>query len=865
MSKADGSVIIDTHIDTKGVDEGTEKIKDKLGSAGKESEKAGEKIKGAGKESEQTGKIIGGDLVSSFLKLGKTLAASAVVGAVVDFGKECIELGSDLEEVQNVVDVTFETMSDDVNQFARDAQKSAGLSEKMAKQYVGTFGAMADSFGFTETEAYEMSTALTQLTGDVASFYNLSQDEAMNKLKGVFTGETEALKELGVVMTQTALDNYALANGFGKTTAQMTEQEKVALRYQFVMDQLSAASGDFVRTQDSWANQSKILALQWESLMATIGSGLIDALMPGMEFLNDTVLPMLQDVADGFAEAMEPTPADELRKAMKNTEKAVKSANDTFQETSDAINLNAIKAELYRDQLKELESTGLTTAESQRQYANAVNALNEIYPELNLLIDENTGLLRENDWAQLQNLDTMKDRALAAAQMEQYNAQVQAWAAAENAVIQAEASLNQVQKDRETIQKSLQEQTGLTIEQMIAMYNANVQSTAAMQTENMAVSALTGLMQTLNGTTNTLTASQLEQVAQVLALTSQENALTTEIAANKDAVAEQNAELEKNAELYGIVTDEAGGLAEGQEQVASTTDSATQSVKDLQQSYLAAKEAARNSIDSQIGLFSELKAESDLSADSIVENWKSQQEGFAQYEQDLQKATELGLDETLVKQLSDGSKESMAILHNLVTDTDLNVDEFNEQFQKTEEARETVSEMMAAVQTDLADKFAGMAATVSQSWDGIDADTRGAISSIQGVINSLTGRTIYIDTIHRNYYESYGSVPSSTSYVAGGEVPYLAKGTVIPPNAPFMAVLGDQRHGTNIEAPLSTIQEAVATVLAEQAGSVEAGINALLEETRALRQVVENVEIGDSTIGQAVNRYNQKIAVMRGG
>lgn len=131
----------------------------------------------------------------------------------------------------------------------------------------------------------------------------------MNKLKGVFTGETEALKELGVVMTQTALDSYALANGFEKTTAQMSEQEKVALRYQFVMDQLAAASGDFVRTQDSWANQCKVLSLQFESLMATLGSGLIDGLSPGIEFLNDTVLPALQNFADEFAEAMEPKPS----------------------------------------------------------------------------------------------------------------------------------------------------------------------------------------------------------------------------------------------------------------------------------------------------------------------------------------------------------------------------------------------------------------------------------------------------------------------------------------------------------------------------------------------------------------------------
>ena len=327
MGKSDAGVIISTKLDTEDIKKGAEEIKEEL-------EDVKEEVEGVGENSEKAGDAIGGELVTGFKKLGKAIAAAKIVEKLYEFGKEAIELGSDLEEVQNVVDVTFETMSDSVNKFAKDAQKSAGLSEKMAKQYVGTFGAMADSFGFTEVEAYEMSTALTQLTGDVASFYNLSQDEAMNKLKGVFTGETEALKELGVVMTQAALDNYALANGFDKTTSSMTEQEKVALRYQFVMDQLSASSGDFVRTQDSWANQSKVLALQWESLMATLGTGLIDVLSPGMEFLNDKVLPALGKFAEKFAEAMKPEPSEELAKSLKKTQKTVEEANKQFEKTT---------------------------------------------------------------------------------------------------------------------------------------------------------------------------------------------------------------------------------------------------------------------------------------------------------------------------------------------------------------------------------------------------------------------------------------------------------------------------------------------------------------------------------------------------
>nr|DAU31641.1 MAG TPA: minor tail protein [Caudoviricetes sp.] len=232
-------------------------------------------------------------------KAGKMLAAAFTVKKIVDFGKECIELGSDLAEVQNVVDVVFPRMNKQIDEFAKNAAAQFGLSETMAKKFTGTFGAMSKAFGFGEKQAYDMSTTLTGLAGDVASFYNISQDEAYTKLKSVFTGETESLKDLGVVMTQTALDSYAMANGFGKTTAKMSEMEKVALRYQFVQDQLTAAVGDFSRTSDGWANQVRILKLQFDSLKATIGQGLINVLTPVIKVIN-TIIGKLMSLANAF-------------------------------------------------------------------------------------------------------------------------------------------------------------------------------------------------------------------------------------------------------------------------------------------------------------------------------------------------------------------------------------------------------------------------------------------------------------------------------------------------------------------------------------------------------------------------------------
>lgn len=232
-------------------------------------------------------------------KAAASMAALFAAKKVFDFGKQAIQLGSDLTEVQNVVDVTFPKMTKQVDDFAKNAAQQFGLSETMAKRYTGTFGAMAKAFGFGEKQAYDMSTALTGLSGDVASFYNISQDEAYTKLKSVFTGETETLKDLGIVMTQNALDAYAMANGYNKTTKEMSEAEKVALRFAFVQQQLSLAAGDFSRTSGSWANQVRLMRLQMEQFMATIGQGLINLFTPILRLIN-TLLAKILTLANAF-------------------------------------------------------------------------------------------------------------------------------------------------------------------------------------------------------------------------------------------------------------------------------------------------------------------------------------------------------------------------------------------------------------------------------------------------------------------------------------------------------------------------------------------------------------------------------------
>lgn len=237
---------------------------------------------------------------SIFSGMGKKIAAGLSIAAFTKFTKDCLEVGSNVTEVQNVVDTAFKDLSGQADQWASNAMTNFGLSELSAKKYMGVFGQMSNAMGITGQAALDMAEDVTGLTGDVASFYNLGTDEAYTKLKSIWTGETETLKDLGVVMTQTNLDQYALNNGFGKTTAKMTEQEKVMLRYQYVTSALSNATGDFVKTQDSWANQTRILTLRFEQLKASFGKGFIALFTPILRGLN-SALAGLQKVADGFA------------------------------------------------------------------------------------------------------------------------------------------------------------------------------------------------------------------------------------------------------------------------------------------------------------------------------------------------------------------------------------------------------------------------------------------------------------------------------------------------------------------------------------------------------------------------------------
>lgn len=202
-------------------------------------------------------------------------------------GKGMVDAASDFDENLNKISVAFGDSADDVKAWADTATESFGLSMNQALEATSLFGDMATSMGISQSEAASMSTSLAGLAGDMASFKNIGIDEAMTALNGVFTGETESLKQLGIVMTEVNLQEFA--DGLGLVYNDMTQAEKVQLRYNYVMAMSKNAIGDYARTSDGTANSMRTFQASVENLAITLGQNLLPIVTPIIQKATEMV------------------------------------------------------------------------------------------------------------------------------------------------------------------------------------------------------------------------------------------------------------------------------------------------------------------------------------------------------------------------------------------------------------------------------------------------------------------------------------------------------------------------------------------------------------------------------------------------
>lgn len=233
----------------------------------------------------------------------KTAIGFKAIRGLANLGKSAIGFGSAITEIENVVDVSFGSMADEAYKFASTAKEQFGLSELAAKQYSGTMMAMMKSSGVAQDAASKMSISLAGLAGDIASFYNIDTDTAFQKIRSGISGEIEPLRQLGINLSVANMEAYALSRGITTSYNAMSQAEKVALRYNYLMSVTGDVQGDFARTSGTWANQVRLLTLNFQSLSAVIGQGLIAGILPAIQALN-ALMSKLMQAANAFRNFM---------------------------------------------------------------------------------------------------------------------------------------------------------------------------------------------------------------------------------------------------------------------------------------------------------------------------------------------------------------------------------------------------------------------------------------------------------------------------------------------------------------------------------------------------------------------------------
>ena len=374
-------------------------------------------------------------------KLVAGFSAVKIGKALLDLGKDALQAASDLQEVQNVVDVTFGDNANQIEKWAKNAADQFGLTETQAKRFTSTMGAMLKSSGLAGDEIVNMSTDLAGLAADMASFYNLDFDTAFQKIRSGISGETEPLKQLGINMSVANLNAFALQQGLEKTFDQMDQGEQTMLRYQYMMSVTSDAQGDFARTSDGYANSLRRAESAVEGIKAQLGAFLIgpaaDALGWVNEFLGSLTAEPERTVLDDFNEIDLQT-QQKLQEIESIKTQATETAalleqlygntedDEQGKQAAEIVSKYGVKSEEVSKYLEELGYSEEDVAEKGEEWLEVCRRLVNTIPGLNSIINTETGEINGgksaideyvNAWAEGQ-----KKIALLKAQEERKNA-----------------------------------------------------------------------------------------------------------------------------------------------------------------------------------------------------------------------------------------------------------------------------------------------------------------------------------------------------------------------------------------------------------------------------------------------------------
>ena len=718
-----------------------------------------------------------GDIFKGSLMSGVVLGAAKEIGAaILEIGGDAIEAAAEVRAANAQFEQTFGELEGTATAALRAVSDETGIATTRLKNGYTALYAFTKSVGGDSTTALNIAQRALTAAADSAAYYDRTVEEATETLQSFLKGNYANDAALGIAATETTRN--AKANElYAKSFNELSEAQKVDTLLAMVEagNRASGALGQAAREADSWANVTGELSEAWKQLLASLGSPVLEGLTP-----------MIQGLTDALKGMTEVESWQTLRADVDSFTTGLAAAEAELEASNTSMAATASLAERYVGNLQALEDAGLDTAESQREYAQTVELLNGLMPELNLSIDQNTGRLEQNTTAIYRSIDGLKKQAQEQAKQAYYNRIIEESQKAYEALYTAQT--------RETELLTMKEELlarGATLYEGLSY--AQTGSTDAMARFN----------------------AQLTEDDKALAEIQLElNGLTGEIINAEAAIAEAEGKFDsatRAMEDYGEAGDHAAESAAAQAEAQAA----------LSQAYEAARTAARESIDSQIGLFQELAEESDWSAGKIIANWEAQQKAFADYSENLQRAVDMGLDEALVQQLSDGSQQSMMILDALVNDTGISIGEINASFRGLNESKEQVSAVMGEI-----------AVITDEAMDGLVTAAEGAgRDTASGIAKGVRNNTVLVEDAMRslarrarNSYNEFMQIQSpskvmelSGEWTALGGVEGVKN--IIPDMEQAMTELGSR----GVDAYNRNLIQDAAVYPMQAAGAVDAG------------------------------------------
>lgn len=418
----DGSLTFDTKFSTAEFEKGVKSIETllgkvavnlvgKMGQAGRETEKTvSTAAEGAAKEA---GKSVASasSLITGFLKNDLITAG---VSFMLDFVDQGIGMASQMQMVQQQVNATFGKEAGTLNGWAQDASNSYGLSEQAAKGYANEVGKTLKKAAKSDKDVAKMSKGIVGLSVDMASFYQLDHKEVLTALEKAVSGDAAALDKMGISMGDTELQAFALSEGITKSYGEMSEAEKVALRYDYVMAQTAQAQGAFAESSGTHSSQMQIFQANVQNLATGLGNVLLPAVNWALTGLNSLF---------GY----NPGPKSELEQSIENARQDLDAVKTSIKDIKTDYNKTMVEIEVKYNKsnelltelqaLQDLKTTRPLTEEESQRILQIYDTLKEMFPDLKNISNmkaelykfqemEIKGLLSDDDRQKMEALRT---------------------------------------------------------------------------------------------------------------------------------------------------------------------------------------------------------------------------------------------------------------------------------------------------------------------------------------------------------------------------------------------------------------------------------------------------------------------------